>query len=182
MTRKTTTYARKRRAGGRHLFNGAEWVNTIQRCAGYGELGSVAGFDVRTADAANMAEARVLGALDSLMRHTPPAHVERAFDTLAHALGVASSRALEIEPDEHHNTALALLRPGTEALQRAIERWQAHRHFGLDAPGRQELPDAIEVYRAILRASSPAQMEAATVRRMEILSNTITGERTWARN
>ncbi len=34
--------------------------------------------------------------------------------------------------------------------------------FGLDAPGRQQLPEAVDVYLEILRASSPAQMEQAT--------------------
>lgn len=170
MTRKTSAYARKRRATGMDRFNGAAWVNTIQHCAAYGALDTVAGFNCNTEDAAIKAEAGVMGALESLTAHTPPANVERLFDVLAHAVGVAMIRALQIEPDEAKNPAVPVLKAGTQALRRAIERWNTAQRFGLDADGHQTLPPAIEVYREILRNSSPAQMVKATNERARIIA------------
>ena len=167
--RKTSAYARKRRAHGIKTFNAAEWVNTIQRCAQYGSLDTVAGFDCNTESAAIKAETGVIGALESLTAHTPPADVQRLFDVLAHALGVSMIRALQIEADEAKNPAIPILKAGTEALRRSIERWNTGKRFGLDADGHQTLPPAIEVYREILRNSSPAQMVKATKERERII-------------
>lgn len=167
--RKTSAYARKRRATGVYSFNAAEWVNTIQRCAAYGALDTVAGFDCNTESAAVKAEAGVMGALESLTAHTPPADVERLFDVLSHAVGVAMIRALQIDADEARNPAIPILKAGTQALRRSIERWNTGKRFGLDADGHQTLPPAIEVYREILRNSSPAQMVKATKERERII-------------
>jgi hypothetical protein len=169
MTRKTSAYSRKRRRSERRLYNGAEWVNTVMRCASYGELTNLAGFDIDTREAAGAAQARVQGALESLMAHTPPADIERLFDTLSHALGVASIRAVQIEPDTDNNPALDLLHAGSLALKRAIDRWVDGKGFGLDAQGRGDLPAAIDVYVEILLASSPTQMARATDIRMQQL-------------
>jgi hypothetical protein len=169
MTRKTSHYARKNRLAGTRTFNSIAWINTIQACAGYGQVQTVAGFNCETQSAAAMAEARVRGALESLLNHTPPADVERCFDVLSHALGVASIRAVQIQPDQANNPALAILNSGIQALMRAIDRWTGAKAFGLDADGRQALPDAVGVYSEILNASSPAQMEWAAGKRMEIL-------------
>lgn len=165
--RKTTAYSRKRQAG--HSYNAAAWVNVLQKCAPYGELQTIAGFDVSTSSAADKAEAIVMGAFESLMAHTPPADVERLFDVLAHAIGLAVIRSLQIEPDESRNPSIDRLKAGTRALQRAITRWRDNRQFGLDAEGRQALPEAIEIYRAILQSSSPAQMEHAANERIKII-------------
>lgn len=170
MTRKTSAYSRKRRAPGRSTFNGAEWVNVVQRCATYGALDEIAGFQCNTEDAATKAEAGVMGALESLMAHTPPDDVETLFNVLAHAVGVSMIRALQIDPDESKNPALPIIKDGTEALRRAMARWDERKQFGLDAAGRLDLPAAIDVYREILRNSSPAQMVKATDERMKIVN------------
>jgi hypothetical protein len=169
MGRKTSAYGRRLRRTGGGLYNGAEWINAIQRCASYGEMATVAGLDVDTSGAAAEAAARVQGALESLMAHTPPADVERLFNTLSHALGVASIRAVQIEPVETNNPGLEILHAGSLALMRAIDRWTSGKGFGLDAQGRLDLPPAVDVYMQILRASSPAQMAHATDIRMKIL-------------
>lgn len=170
MTRKTSAYSRKRRAPGRGTFNGAEWVNIIQRCAPYGALTEVAGFDCDTESAATKAEAMTMGALESLMAHAPPDDVERLFDVLAHAVGVAMIRALQIDADESKNPAIPILKDGTEALRRSMVRWKERGQFGLDAAGRLELPAAMDVYREILRSSSPAQMVKAADEREKIVA------------
>jgi hypothetical protein len=173
MTRKTSIYARKRRAT---LFNGAEWLNTIQRSRAYtaeaipGAAPSMTG----TEDAAVKAELMARDALQVLLSGAPRGQdCEHVFDVLSHALGVAALRALEIEPDRARNPALPVLADGTAALQRAIARWESRRAFGLDGPGRTPLVAAVDAYAAILRASSPAQMQAASDERQRILARAV---------
>lgn len=166
MTRKSSLYGRKRRPG--HSYNGAEWLNAIQRSRPYTAEPPIPGF-FGTESAAIKAETLVRDALDTLLRHRVPLNVEHTFDILAHALGVSVIRSLQIQPDESRNPALPILRAGSDALVRAIERHQDTGAWGLDGPGRLELIDAIDVYAEILRNSSPAQMEHATSERLKIL-------------
>ena len=167
MSRKTSAYSRKRRPG--HVYNAAAWLNTIQRVQTFGVAPALP-FLLTTADAAMKAELLVRDALDGLLHHARPQDAERAFDILAHALGVATIRALQIQPDETMNPALPILKVGTDALTRAIDRYDQAGAWGLDGPGRQPLIDAVDAYAEILRASSPAQMQKATDERLEILT------------
>lgn len=168
--KKTTAYAKKRRRQG-SIYNAGEWLNAIQRCRQYTDE-PIPGSELEgTQDAATKAELLVRQALDDLMNHRRSADCEQEFDRLAHAVGVAMIRALQIESDEAKNPAIPILKAGTLALKRAIERFRANGAWGLDGPGRIELPDAIDVYAEILRNSSPAQMQHATDERLKIILN-----------
>ncbi|MDF3821988.1 hypothetical protein P3G55_18935 [Leptospira sp. 96542] len=175
MSRKTSTYSNKRRAqGGRvYVFNAAEWLNAIQRSRAYtaesipGAAPDIGGTESEADKAALMVHDALQTLLRGDVRGQDHGHV---FDVLAHALGVAALRALQIQPERAQNPALPVLAEGTAALQRAIGRWEARGAFGLDGPGREALLAAVEAYTAILRASSPAQMQAASDERLRILA------------
>jgi hypothetical protein len=170
--RKTSAYARKqKRTGG--VFNGAQWLNTLQRCRAYAPTGDLPGSWIEgTETAAIKAELLVRDAAAHLLAHKKPLDCERTFDILAHAVGVATIRALQIEPDEAKNPAIEPLKDATQALRRAIERYRASGAWGLDAKGHQCMPNAIEIYALILRNSSPEQMSEATEERMKIIAKT----------
>lgn len=169
--KKLSKYAAKRRhrQGELHTWNGAEWMNVIQRCNTYGEKPDLPGF-IDTTVASQKSMLLVREALDSLMTCTRPEDPEHAYDTLAHALGVAIIRAIQIDQDTENNPALPILQAGNQALTRAIERWERHDAWGLDGLGRIDLPAAIDAYEEILKNSSPAQMTKATSERIKILA------------
>lgn len=168
--KKLSKYAAKRRAAGcLRTYNGAEWMNVIQRCATYGEMPDVPGF-IDTSAAAAKSMIKVREALNGLITCVRPDDPEHEYDTLAHALGVAIIRVIQIEPDIEKNAALPVLQAGNRALMRAIERWEQKDSWGLDGPGRVELLDAIGIYEEIVKSSSPAQMTKATDERIKILA------------
>lgn len=167
MSRKTSLYSRKRRAG--YTFNGAEWLNVAQRCRTYSSESIIPGIE-GTEPAVVKAEMLVRDALAALLEHVRPLDPERTFDILSHALGVAVIRALQIMPDEARNPALPILKAGGDALVRAIARYQDAGAWGMDGAGRQPLIDSVDVYAEILRNSSPAQMAKATDERIRILA------------
>jgi hypothetical protein len=162
--KKTTKFARKRAHNG-GLYNGAAWKNAIDRVRPFDDE-PLPGF-YSTAEAASKAEVLVRKALQSLLDCVAPADTENAHDVLAHALGVTVIRALQIQPID--NPMIPVLKAGTDAVKRAIERFEKTGAWGLDGPGRGELVDAVEVYATVLNASSPAQMTKATDERMKIL-------------
>jgi len=167
--RKTTAYARKqRRLGG--VYNGAEAFNVIQRCRQYTAeplpgMESVAG----TQSAADKSMIFVREAYVAMKNNAciDPAH---DFDVLAHAIGVAWIRAVQIAgEDEFTNTMLPILKAANDALGRSKERFHRIGRMGFDGPAIDQVEAGIEVYEAILQASSPAQMTAATEQRRETL-------------
>ena len=166
--RKSSTYARKRRMN--PIINAGEFLNAIERSRAYTDEEIPGGFGGNTAIAADRAELLVRDAAHSLITHQRPLDPEHAFDVLAHAMGVTTIRALQIEPDEASNAALPIVKAGTRALQRAIVRYRDSGAWGMDAQGKTALADAVDVYAQILRASSPAQMAKATEERMKILA------------
>ena len=64
---------------------------------------------------------------------------------------------------------LPVLQAGTDAVTRAIVRYEATGAWGLDGVGRSALLDAIDLYATVLHMSSPAQMTKATDERLLIL-------------
>lgn len=165
----TNKKPRKKRPANR-TFNGAAFLNTIERCKTYSHEVAPGGLVTEgTASAADKSELMVEAALQDLIEHTKPVDPERAFDVLSHALGVSVIRAIQIEHDEAKNPALPILKTGTDALQRSIRRFQDNGAWGMDAPGKVELAEAIDVYSQILRSSSPAQMEKATQERVKVI-------------
>ena len=165
--RKTSTYARKLRAQGGpvHTFNGAEWINTINRVRSNSEPPPHA--FLGDAEAATRSEVVVRKAMQTLLDCSLPDDPEHEHDVLAHALGVSLIRALQIKPLD--NPMLPILKDGTDALRRAINRYSKGRTWGLDGEGRIALMEAIDLYAQILHMSSPAQMAKATQERLAVL-------------
>lgn len=167
--RKTSAYARKqRRLGG--VYNGVEGFNVIQRCRQYTSeplpgMQSVAG----TQTAADKSMILVREAYLAMKGNAciDPAH---DFDVLAHAIGVSWIRAVQIAgEDEFTNTMLPILKAANDALGRSKERFQRIGRMGFDGPAIDQVEAGIEVYEAIVSASSPAQMSAAAMERKAVL-------------
>lgn len=166
--KKTSKYSRKRAAG--YSYNAAQFLNVIDRCRTYTDEPIIGGMvQEGTATAADKAELRTQAAANDLINHIKPIDPEEAFDVLSHALGVSVIRAIQIEPVEEKNPALPILKAGTLAVERSIARYQSTGAWGMDAPGKLDLADAIDVYVQILRSSSPAQMAKATNERARII-------------
>ena len=173
--KKTTAYARKRKNTG-PIVDGMAWANAINGVRPYDEPAHTL-WD--TSAAADKAEVIVRTALQSLLDCTAPDDPERAYDLLAHALGVTVIRALQIQP--HDNPMLPILQAGNHAAERSIERYEATGAWGLDGPGRADLMDAIDLYARVLHMSSPAQMTKATAERMRILRGKARPPTHWAK-
>lgn len=168
MTRKTSAYARKlRRTGDRATFNGAAWLNTIERCRPYSDQPVPGSWLAPNIGAAVKMDIKIHDALQRLLDHKTAADNTEDHDLMAHALGVAEIRALQI--GGINNPARPALRAGGQALARMRARWERLHTWGLDGPGRADLVAAIDVYSQILAASSPAQMAHATQLRNDIL-------------
>lgn len=166
--RKTSAYARKRaHLGPMVTFNGAEWMNTINRVRSNSEAPPHA--FLGNAEAAMRSEVVVRKALQTLLDCSLPDDPEHEHEVLAHALGVSLIRALQIQPLD--NPMLPILKSGTDALRRAINRYANARTWGLDGEGRIALMEAIDLYAQILHMSSPAQMDKATQERIAVLLN-----------
>lgn len=166
--RKTSAYARKmRRRPAGEVFNGAEWLNTIQRCTQYSNeapAGSWLGGTLQTAE--RMRET-VRGAYERLINgQVPPADTD-AFDHLAHAVGVALVRTHETGGDR--SAALEVLALAKVALNAVKNRWQRLNKWGATRIEQEALGDAVDLYETILFSSSPAQMAEAARARMRIL-------------
>lgn len=161
MTRKTSVYSRKRIAMRTNGFNGAEWLNVINRCRPYTDEAPIGGI-VGTESAATKAMLVVRSAFDSLKAGEIDPQDESTYDKLAHAIGVACIRAGQIGgSDIDTNPMLEILVPGNAALRRCLDRRRNLGVWGLDGPAIVQINAAIEVYEAIVQASSPAQMTRA---------------------
>lgn len=87
------------------------------------------------------------------------------FYSLCDAIGSAQMRASEIDGD--NSAPMTLLNAAGRALHRCWKRRESAEKWGLDGPAIGALADGIEVYEAILRESTPAQMRAAVRRYTE---------------
>lgn len=167
--RKTTAYARRMRRTG-PTYNGAEYLNAIQRARGYTEPAAPELGLQATEDAAIGALVRVKTALVAMTTGATPRANEEHFDLLAHALGVSCFRAGQIGgEDVDSNPMLPPLVAGNNALRAVLRR---RRHMGrwTVKPGEAEtLASAVEIYETILMASSPAQMSQAVEMRLRAL-------------
>lgn len=168
MTRKTSAYARKmRRRPAGEFYNGAEWLNTIQRCSQYSAEAPIGSWLTGTQPAADNMRRTVRAALDRFMQgHAAPDDTD-TFDTLANAIGVAFVRTHETGGDR--SAALEVLGLAKIALTAVKERWQRIHRWGATRIEQEALADAVELYETILLNSSPAQMTAAAEARMRIL-------------
>lgn len=176
MTRKASAYARKiRRQPHLGIINGAEWLNAIQRVRPYDVDEAIPGTWLpdggQTRDAATLVALRVRAAFDRLRLGEVPPDDAEPHDILAQVLGVSWLRALDIAgPDAARNPMVPIIQGGLDALRRTSERHARLHAWGLDGPAIQQLADALDVYDEILMKSSPAQMTAATDRRLRLLA------------
>lgn len=169
MTRKTSAYARKRRLQGLPGDPSVLWSNdyrTLQHAIRIRQSYADSGLQ----DVATSAENLVRIALAKLLDHSVAVDDVEPHDLLAHAIGVATIRALQIHGSAEGNPALPTLDAGANALRRVRARWDQTHRWGVDGPGRVELTDAINLYADILQQSSPAQMQSACDLRHEILT------------
>lgn len=90
------------------------------------------------------------------------------YDMLAHVVGVAKIRAIEIA-GEDKNPILPTLYAPEDALRRLRERWKRLKTWGFDGPGLSDVAHALDIYEEILTRSSPQQMADATDVRIAIL-------------
>ena len=87
------------------------------------------------------------------------------FYSICDAIGSAQMRAAEIGGD--NSGPMTALNAAGQALYRCHKRHESTGRWGLDGPAIHELADGIEVYEAIMRESTPAQMRAAVRRYVE---------------
>lgn len=167
--RKTSSYARKlRRLGG--TFNGAEYLNVIERSRGYTDP-AVPELGVHcTEDAAVKALVRVKTALVTLTSGATPPGNEEHYDLLAHALGVSCMRAGQIGgPEVDSNAMLPPLVAGNDALRQVLARRRRWGKWQVLPAEAEVLGYAVEIYETILLASSPQQMVDAVDMRLRAL-------------
>ena len=87
------------------------------------------------------------------------------FITLGCAVNVATIRAEAIDP-----ALVKILQGAGSALMECERINDVHGRYGLTGPGRQRLAEGIDAYEAILRASSPKQMQLAETEVLRRLS------------
>lgn len=144
----------------KQVFNGAEWINAIQRCRPYTEEVVPGTTQGTTISAAIGALRDVRGALNSLLDHQVPDDDTVTHDVLAHAIGITVIRSIEIAKSEESPTA-PITKAATDALRSVSARWERLGKWGVSGTERQALIDAVDAYETILLASSPAQMHKA---------------------
>lgn len=167
--RKTTAYARKHRRNGAE-YNGAAWLNVVQRSTGYSAESLPGSWLPGTQDAAENAVKMVMDAFACMRWGRTPANDERDFDLIAHALGVACVRAGQIagvEPSD--NIMLPPLIAGNAAMRAVLARRKKWLKWEMLAGEIEAVDYALEIYETIVRASSPAQMSEAVDLRLKAL-------------
>lgn len=169
MTRKMSAYARKmRRSEAAQHYQGAAWLNAIQRCRAYSpeapEWSGLAG----NVAAAHEALLIVRAAADDLLHHRVQPEDDTTFNLLGHAVDVAHIRFMEIEPSTD-NPAHAPLIAAKATLSAVAERRHRTGRWGLAGPDRAVLAEAIDLYETVLLASSPEQMSRASLFRLDAL-------------
>lgn len=166
--KKTTKHGRKlQRTGGE--FNGCAWLNTVQRSTSYSTEGVIGSWLGGTQDAADTALARVKAAFEALKLGDGKNGTTLNIDVLSHALGVSCLRAGRIAgTDPEANEMLPPLIAANMAIRRVIARRKKWGKWQLLDVDVWALDYAIEVYEAILMASSPAQMTEAADARMAL--------------
>lgn len=106
---------------------------------------------------------KVRDCLQTLKDGTSEAH---HFDYVAMAFNVAMVRAESIDP-----SLVTTVQRGMDAMVRMRERAQRGLNLRFDSPGLRDTPPAIDVYEAILDASSPLQMALASKEAYKRITN-----------
>jgi hypothetical protein len=166
--RKTTAYARKLKAGLAVQADPTAMLCALIKTQQYSDSlpDWAGGFSAKAA--ADEAESRTRNALDMMLLHRVPPEDTLTYDILAHAIGVAHIRALQIQPDTENPMHLPLV-AAKDAMYSIRDRWEEKKVWGLTGPERQALTTGVELYEQLLQASSPAQMEHAHQMRLAAL-------------
>lgn len=164
--RKTSKYAQKLKRIG-NTYNAAEYLNVIQRCRPYTNEPIPGSWLEGTQSAATKAMLRVR---ESYVAFKDGKATGEDFDVIAHALGVAWIRAIDIAGvDAFTNTMLPIITTANEAMERSRTRFKKFGKWGFDGPAIDAVDYGIEVYETIISSSSPAQMTQAADRRNDIV-------------
>ncbi len=165
--RKTSKYARKRGASLGLVPAPDHWAFVIGRSRPFTDEPVIPGTDIGSSQhTAVTVSLKARAAYEALK----DGRGDRGdWEILCEVMGEAQIRAAEIEGIEGGDLA-ATLAPGIEAMRRVRDRYFRVGKFGLDGPALHEIPAALDVYEAILQASSPAQMAAAAIKRIEVIN------------
>lgn len=165
MTRKTSKFIRKRITQGRvqsgHVvYKPNAWLGSIQDSRAYCNE-SIVGL-TPSCEIADAAVANAQLALQKLINSAVAPDDVEPHDMLSHCIGVTQIRVQKLGGADA-NDVMHRLNQAARALLRTRERWEQRGQWGLDGPAMADLRDAVDIYEAILRGSSPQQMEDAQV-------------------
>lgn len=169
MTRKTSKFMRKRNAQGRTLggivvCKRNAWLERIKFNRAYDDE-SICG-ETPSIKIADTAVANAQLALQKLINRAVEKSDTQPHDLIAHCIGITQIRVLDMG-GVNANDAMGRLNLAASALLRARQRWERTGQWGLDGPAITDLHDALDIYEAILRGSSPQLMEDAQMIRLD---------------
>ncbi len=167
--KKTSAYARKRRAMGLHAqghagANQYAWLKAIKISRPYDNESILD--EVPTAEVADKAIINARMTLRMLADGSVQPDDTDQHDLMAHVIAMAQIRTLDIG-GAAADAVMDSLNAAAQAMLRCRSRWEKLGKWGLDGPGLVALREAIDIYEAILRASSPQQMENAQMVRLD---------------
>jgi len=165
MSRKTTSYARKRKHS--PISNGSAWLDSIQRSAPYSDEPIIGSWLPGTQSAATNSMNRVRDAFGRMqLGWTAPADT-MDYDLMTHAMGISCIRAGQIAgEDSDNNPMLPPLIAANLALRHVLNRRRKWGKWEILPVEAESIDWAIEIYEVIVQASSPMQLTAAVDLRM----------------
>lgn len=172
--KKESEYARKRRLKSAPVKNSPAqvkkraamaWAAALERSMSYGAVNSEAG---------QVLIAIVDSALKRILAGDVSEQSCQEHDELMHAIGTALVRAEQIEGETQ--AALETLTAGAKVLNYCSTHWKLRGAWPVPDPAQNEaLAQAVEVYKDILWASSPLQMERAWRVHLQSVQKTMEG-------
>ena len=172
--KKTTAYARKRARQGLPGDPSVLWSRDYGVWARAIVVRKAYDDEANTQDAdAIMANVRFH--LQRLLDRLVPAGDVEPHDLMAHVVGVAQIRSLDIgknsdaQGKQQASDTIQALNEASQGLHRMRARWESSQVWGLDGPAITALKDAVDIYETILRNSTPQQMEHAQTVRLNSL-------------
>lgn len=167
MTRKISTYgARLARKKALNLPTNTDWAKPILMSRGFDEKDAVSSPEI--SDIAKNICIKLQDSIAKITHGTEPTPSTSAHDMIAHCLGVAQIRVLDIGGDGADDL-LTALHDGVYGLERCRSRWESTGKWGFDGPAMTALNKSAEIYEMILYGSSPYQMENAQMHRLDVI-------------
>jgi len=166
MSRKMSAYSRKR--AGKPQLREATFLTVIQRCRPYTEEHVPGDWFPGTQEIADEARNRVNKALGRMVRGAWEPEETEGFDLIAQAIGLTVIRCLEIAGEGA--SELIRTHKATAALNAIKDRRDRLGKWGATRQEQIDIAAALEVYEAVLQASSPAQMAHAAEQRKRVLA------------